>query len=59
MFKFRKFDLKHNFINNSNARKFLNYYALKWYEARRLTKLILYESPDPPPKTGDSLLMYF
>ena len=41
--KFRKskFDLKANFVNNyknSNACRFLNPYALKWYEARRLKK---------------------
>ena len=40
-FKFRnsKFHLKGNFVNNlenSNVRRFLNSYALKCYEARRL-----------------------
>jgi len=40
IFTFRnsKFDLKDNFVNNrknSNARKFLNSYALQSYEARR------------------------
>jgi len=59
IFKFRKckFDLNDNFINNwqnSNARRFLNSYALKWYEARRpknhLGGQILYRSPDPGKK---------
>ena len=43
IFKFQKskFDLKYNFLNNyknSNARRFINSYTLKWYEARRVKK---------------------
>jgi len=42
--KFRnsKFDLQNNVVNNfkkSNSCRFLNSYALKWYEARRFKKI--------------------